>query len=309
MTPKAAKEKIEKEYFLTPECKSFDWMPGDDLARLARDIKDNGLYNPIICNGESKVSNEPLGPIVDGKNRLAACLLADVAPIFWGMDLDTPLKLFQYSYSVNVERRQLSKDQLAIYAAERESFYKAEAKKAMSEGGKKAGQGGARTSSTLSRGPRSIEKAAADVGVSAVKARRAKSLLIKDPAKAEEVKQGGKSIRQAEKEIQSEKASDKPESDKKSKGWIELRDTVLFPAVKAARIQFKKVNELRKRTNYPDGLAAALDEYEKALEKIESWKPENLKPCGKCNATGKVNSPGGVEIRCEWCGMTGQAGA
>lgn len=76
------------------------------LAELADDIRANGLINPIILDRENL--------ILDGRNRYLACLVAGVEPRFEIYEGDDPLG---FVVSLNVKRRNLSKQQLAIAAA------------------------------------------------------------------------------------------------------------------------------------------------------------------------------------------------
>jgi hypothetical protein len=55
---------------LHPACACYDPMPEAELAELARDIKENGLLEPITVM--------PDGAILDGRNRALACAMAAV---------------------------------------------------------------------------------------------------------------------------------------------------------------------------------------------------------------------------------------
>lgn len=84
----------------------FPMLAEDELAELADDIKQRGLLQPIVLDAE--------GRILDGRNRLAACLQAGVEPTFeeyGGNDADG------YALSVNVNRRHLTKSQQAMIIA------------------------------------------------------------------------------------------------------------------------------------------------------------------------------------------------
>jgi hypothetical protein len=90
-----------------PAADLFPLMGEDELRGLADDIKANGLRQPIVLDGD--------GRILDGRNRLAACKLADVQPEFTSVNGDDPVALV---VSLNVKRRNLTAGQRAIAAAE-----------------------------------------------------------------------------------------------------------------------------------------------------------------------------------------------
>jgi ParB-like chromosome segregation protein Spo0J len=85
-----------------PVADLFPMLATDELSELAEDIKQRGLLHPIVLDME--------GRILDGRNRHAACLLAEVEPQFVyyeGDDEDG------YALAVNGQRRNMSKGQRA----------------------------------------------------------------------------------------------------------------------------------------------------------------------------------------------------
>lgn len=80
-------------------------LTDDELQDLADDIKANGLLYPIMLDAE--------GRLLDGRNRLAACTIADIEPRFDVYDGDAAT----YALSVNIARRHLTKGQIAMVAA------------------------------------------------------------------------------------------------------------------------------------------------------------------------------------------------
>lgn len=90
-----------------PAAELFPMLGEDDLAKLAEDIKINGQKHPIVRFG---------GEVLDGRNRLAACGLAGVAPVFedWTpADGESP---WDYVWSTNVHRRHLEASQVGALA-------------------------------------------------------------------------------------------------------------------------------------------------------------------------------------------------
>jgi len=84
----------------------FPMLAEDELAELAEDIKTRGLLHPIVLDVE--------GRVLDGRNRLAACELAGVEPIFTTYHGDDP---DGYALAVNIARRHMTSSQRAITVA------------------------------------------------------------------------------------------------------------------------------------------------------------------------------------------------
>lgn len=82
-------------------------LPEDELARLAADIEENGLLNPIVVDDE--------GRILDGRNRFAACKALGIEiPTTVVYDGDDPAG---FVLSVNVARRHQSTGSRAMSTA------------------------------------------------------------------------------------------------------------------------------------------------------------------------------------------------
>lgn len=88
-----------------PACNLFPLMDASALAKLADDIRDNGLLNPIVLHE---------GQIIDGRNRLLSCRIAGVEPTFidWRNIYSGEMPLIRWIWSTNVERRHLTRDQI-----------------------------------------------------------------------------------------------------------------------------------------------------------------------------------------------------
>jgi hypothetical protein len=85
----------------------FPMMGEDELADLADDIKANGLVHAIILDAKGET-------LIDGRNRLRACELAQVEPRFERLNGQDPTA---FIISVNLARRNLSKGQQAMALA------------------------------------------------------------------------------------------------------------------------------------------------------------------------------------------------
>jgi len=88
-----------------PTANYFPLLGAADLARLASDIKTNGLLHPLVVQG---------GLILDGRNRWLACEQAGVEPRTVEYTGTDPLA---YVISANLERRHLNESQRAMVAA------------------------------------------------------------------------------------------------------------------------------------------------------------------------------------------------
>ncbi len=117
-----------------PAANLFPMLSEDAQRALADDIAVNGQREPIVLWE---------GQILDGRNRLAACDLAGVVPVFKALaHCPDPVA---YVLSANLHRRHLTDDDRAFCAARMKGHYMEKAKanhvEASKTGGKKAGRG------------------------------------------------------------------------------------------------------------------------------------------------------------------------
>lgn len=101
-----------------PAADLFPMLAQPELRQLADDIKNNGLMDAVVLFQ---------GEVLDGRNRLAACELANVEPHFVDVagSVESPVL---YVISRNLHRRHLSTSQRAAIAAEMIPILQAEAK-------------------------------------------------------------------------------------------------------------------------------------------------------------------------------------
>jgi len=135
----------------------FPLMKGEEFETLVRDIKENGLLNPIIVH--------PEGGIIDGRNRLRACDKAGVEPLFktW----DGKGSLTSLVISLNLHRRHLTISQRAMVAADAKPLFEDEAAKRMIAGKKpdpsaelrEGGKASENAAKQFDVSPRSVESA------------------------------------------------------------------------------------------------------------------------------------------------------
>ena len=161
------------EYTVHPAADLFPMIKAEKLNEIAADIKAHGLNESIkVCNGK----------ILDGRNRLEACRLANVQPIFEEIEVDDPIA---YVCSANIHRRHLTTGQRAAIAAELANL-----ERGTNRFGKKVeGSNDPSTSGT------SIDEAAAMLNVSPKSVKRAKQTMRDDPKAHEAAKAGKKGTR------------------------------------------------------------------------------------------------------------------
>lgn len=176
-----------------PAADLFPLLRDDELADLAADVREHGLHEPIVLHE---------GKVLDGRNRLAACKIANVEPRFiaWeGSGSPTTWVL-----SRNLHRRHLSASQRAAVAVDALPLLEAEAK----ERQRAAGMRSAALRSVENEVPATLpdahidvgearEKAAAAVGASARYVSDAKAIGEKAPEVLDAVKSGVVTIPEA----------------------------------------------------------------------------------------------------------------
>lgn len=89
-----------------PYADKFPMLPDAELAELAESIRSNGLRSPIVITLD--------GLILDGRNRYAACQIAEVQPSYVEYD---GADLAEYVIDCNVTRRNMSTGARAMATA------------------------------------------------------------------------------------------------------------------------------------------------------------------------------------------------
>jgi DNA modification methylase len=157
------------EISVHPAADLFPMLSDTELADLAKDIKEHGLVHPVVMFK---------GVLLDGRNRLAACKIAEVEPTFNEYDGDDPIA---FVISVNVMRRQLSRSQLACVAVELEPMFAVEAKKRYKETVGRPSKQSVVNLPPIVLKAKARDQAAAMVGVSSAMVQRAKAIKKADP--------------------------------------------------------------------------------------------------------------------------------
>jgi len=157
-------------------------MSYDELKVLAEDISTNGLLEPIARYE---------GKILDGRNRVRACIIAGVEPVYYDIDLNGQRPI-EYVLSKNLRRRQLTTIQLALLAFDILPYYTEAALKR-----KRSGRGGMPPEDEPERG-KTAERVGEVIGISADTVRRMLAIERSDPEIIELMRRGVfKSVREA----------------------------------------------------------------------------------------------------------------
>lgn len=105
------------DYEVHPAAELFPLLPKAKLKELADDIKKHGLIHKIVLHN---------GKILDGRNRLLACELANTIPYFaYYRGEHSPT---EYVIAANLKRRQLTPSESAAAATKAMPLLRAEAK-------------------------------------------------------------------------------------------------------------------------------------------------------------------------------------
>lgn len=150
-----------------PAATIFPLMDGVELAALADDIRAHGLLDPIVLLE---------GQVLDGRNRLRACEIADVTPTFveWADNGSSPT---EWVVSHNLHRRHLTTGQRAALALDLLPRLEKEARERQASHGAAPGKPAQNTPSDPGR---SDEKAAELVGVGRSTVAAAKAIQQRD---------------------------------------------------------------------------------------------------------------------------------
>lgn len=137
-----------------PVAAMLPMMTDAELHRLAADISEHGLQEPIVLLD---------GQVLDGRNRLAACRLASVPPRF--VEWDGEGSPTVWVLSKNLHRRHLTSSQQALVAAAAKAQFQEEAK-ARQLAGLRRGPVSANLRERAAEGAKAAQQAAEACGVS-----------------------------------------------------------------------------------------------------------------------------------------------
>jgi ParB-like chromosome segregation protein Spo0J len=180
-----------------PAADLFPLLGDDELRELADDIKAHGLHQPIWL-----YQDRERGPmLLDGRNRVRACILAGVPWVKQFYEGDDPIA---FSISANEKRRHLTAGQRAFLALEIEKLYAAETRRGRPR--KDAPENVADLRQYPPRNNKSVERAAKVAKASGRGVSQAKRVQQTAPDLAEKVKAGQLAIDRAERIIRDREA-------------------------------------------------------------------------------------------------------
>lgn len=124
-----------------PAAALFPLIGGDEYQAFLDDIRTNGQRKKIVRIGAL---------ILDGRNRLRACLDLKIEPKFrtFGSDLGDGTDPIAFVISENIARRHLNETQRSFVGAELVPMYEAQAKERQREGGRGKGSANWREADT-----------------------------------------------------------------------------------------------------------------------------------------------------------------
>ncbi len=187
---------MEKEKYKTHKLANvFPLMNKDSFDELVEDIKKNGLLEPIWLYE---------GKIIDGRNRYKACKKIKLKPTFRNFKgKGSPLS---FIISLNLHRRHLTQSQRAAIALDALPLFKKEAKDRQ---GKRTDLTSGDKSTEVKRAKPKVKRARDEAGkifkVSGDYIVAAEKIKEKNKEKFEEIKQGTKTITQANRELKEAK--------------------------------------------------------------------------------------------------------
>lgn len=189
-----------------PIANIFPLLEGAALDALAKDIETRGLVEPIwIYDGQ----------VLDGRNRVRACAVADV-PIRTREFAGTPADAIAHVWSLNFSRRHLTPSQAAIADARRNQIAEtyapireaAKARTAQAPGKPRGEKQGPSPSQVIAEETPNDRKTdairAKAAGTNRTYINVADRLVIEHPDKAEQIERGEKTIAQVTREIRRE---------------------------------------------------------------------------------------------------------
>lgn len=109
------------DYAVHPAAAKFDMLDGASWESFREDVRSNGQREPVVLIGQQ---------ILDGRNRLRACLDLGIAPRFrnFGDDPGDGTDPIRFVVSVNIQRRHMDETQRSFVGAELVPMYEQQAR-------------------------------------------------------------------------------------------------------------------------------------------------------------------------------------
>lgn len=184
-------------------------MIGDyEFSELCKSISEHGIEQAIILTHD--------GFLLDGRNRLKACMITGQVPVFDTLSDDYACDYVGYVVRLNIHRRHLTASERAAIAANALELYEAEAKERqrLSPGRPKEEEKGVailpQSKPEPETSPKARDRAAADFGASGRYVQDAKKLKTESPEVFEKVRAGELTIPKAKQEAKKAAETKKP---------------------------------------------------------------------------------------------------
>ena len=175
-------------------------MQQEQYQALLRDIAENGQLEPVWTLGNQ---------ILDGRNRWSACLELGLEPITREYEGPTDtVSLVNFTISLNLNRRHLTKSQLATLAIEIEKVLAEAARERMTSGVNQYSSPSQKFDYPDPNQGKAAEQAAQIVGTNRQYVSDAKKIAQLAPDLFEEIRQGEISITDAKRELKERKRDD-----------------------------------------------------------------------------------------------------
>ena len=113
MRPRGCKRRAMNKIPTHPAAELFPALPEGELKALSKDISAHGQRDPVIVLVDADGSRS----LLDGRNRVAACKLADVEPSVREVSIQDIGEPVAYVLGKNIYRRHLTKQQRAMAVA------------------------------------------------------------------------------------------------------------------------------------------------------------------------------------------------
>lgn len=253
-----------------PAAELFPLLSDDELRELADDIREHGLHQPVWL-----YQDRERGPmLLDGRNRVRACMLASVPWTRRFYEGDDPIA---FSISANEKRRHLTAGQRDFLALEVEKLYAAEA--ARNVGGRPRLNDEkplADLREVNARERTSVERAARVVKASGRGVSQAKRIEREAPDLAEKVRTGQLAIDRAERIIRDREAEQRRIGQARAEAAAQPAPTIVDIRVgdfREALSDLHDIDAVITDPPYPH-------EFIPLLEDLAAWADKVLKPDG-----------------------------
>ncbi len=253
-----------------PAAELFPLLGDEELRELADDIREHGLHEPIWL-----YSDPERGPVLlDGRNRVRACMLAKVPWTKRFYEGDDPIA---FSVSLNVKRRHLSAGRLAALSDDVRDLYATEAAARVGgRPGKDDEKPPASVQEVSRRERESAERAAKVTGTSGRSVYQWRRIKQSAPDLAQKVKADEISLQRAERIIRDREAGQRRIEQARAEAAAQPAPTIVDIRVGDFREVLADLHDIDAVITDPP----YPHEFIPLLEDLAAWADKVLKPDG-----------------------------